>query len=195
VSGLGTVLAALARDLDDAGAPWAVVGGLAVSVRATPRFTSDVDVAVAVADDAGAEAVVRALLGAGYRLEAIVEQQALGRLATVRLRPPGASSFLVDLLFATSGVEGRVVGAATFEQVLGQQLPVATVGHLVVMKLLSVGPGRAKDQVDLDALALCLDAEEVARARAAAADLTARGFQRGRDLVGALEAWLAAQAP
>jgi len=33
----------------------ALVGGLAVSARTEPRFTRDLDVAVAVPDDAGAE--------------------------------------------------------------------------------------------------------------------------------------------
>ncbi len=33
------------------GLRWALIGGLAVAVRAEPRFTRDVDLAVAVADD------------------------------------------------------------------------------------------------------------------------------------------------
>ena len=39
---------------------FALVGGLAVGVRGEPRMTRDVDLAVAVADDAGAEDVVNA---------------------------------------------------------------------------------------------------------------------------------------
>ena len=45
------VLRQAAADLDAIGARWAVIGGLAVAFRAEPRFTKDVDVAVAVADD------------------------------------------------------------------------------------------------------------------------------------------------
>ena len=37
---------------------FAIVGGLAVSVRSRPRFTQDIDLAVAVSSDAEAEAVV-----------------------------------------------------------------------------------------------------------------------------------------
>ncbi len=41
----------LQGDLKAIGASWALVGGLAVSARAEPRTTRDIDVAVAVGDD------------------------------------------------------------------------------------------------------------------------------------------------
>ena len=41
--------------------PVFLVGGLAVSARCEPRFTRDIDIAVALADDAQAEKLVRAL--------------------------------------------------------------------------------------------------------------------------------------
>ena len=62
---MATVLTELARELRsfaavasgaDGAPPFAVVGGLAVSARTEPRFTRDVDVAVAVANEAAAEA-------------------------------------------------------------------------------------------------------------------------------------------
>jgi hypothetical protein len=43
------VLRAIGRLLDDRAQPWALVGGLAVSVRVEPRFTRDIDIAVGVA--------------------------------------------------------------------------------------------------------------------------------------------------
>jgi len=45
------ILAQVAADLETIGARWAVIGGLAVAIRAEPRFTKDVDLAVAVVDD------------------------------------------------------------------------------------------------------------------------------------------------
>lgn len=77
-----------------------MVGGLAVSARGEPRFTRDIDLALAVADDAMAEARVRDLVGRGYRVLASIEQEATGRLATVRLEAPGenAQGVVVDLL-------------------------------------------------------------------------------------------------
>jgi hypothetical protein len=38
-------------DLDALQVRWALIGGLAISVRSAPRFTKDLDFAVAVADD------------------------------------------------------------------------------------------------------------------------------------------------
>jgi hypothetical protein len=55
------VLRQAAADLNAIGARWAVIGGLAVAFRAEPRFTKDVDLAVAVADDAEAEGIVNRL--------------------------------------------------------------------------------------------------------------------------------------
>jgi hypothetical protein len=53
------VLSQAAEDLDAIGARWAVISGLPVAFRAEPRFTKDVDlaVAVAVADDEEAEGI------------------------------------------------------------------------------------------------------------------------------------------
>ena len=45
-------------DLNAVRARWALVGGLAVSARTIPRFTKDLDFAVAVADDGEAEETV-----------------------------------------------------------------------------------------------------------------------------------------
>ena len=78
-------LAAAASELTAAGKHFALVGGLAVSVRAEPRFTRDVDFAVAVADDPEAEALIYGLCKHGYTVAASVEHDARGRLATVRL--------------------------------------------------------------------------------------------------------------
>jgi hypothetical protein len=42
------VLRLVAESFGDLRVPWALIGGLAVSVRAEPRFTRDIDLAVAV---------------------------------------------------------------------------------------------------------------------------------------------------
>lgn len=52
VSSLSVVLSRTIRDLTLAEARFALVGGLAVSARAEPRLTRDIDLAVA-ADDEG----------------------------------------------------------------------------------------------------------------------------------------------
>ena len=98
-----TLLDVIAR-LNWLGAGCALIGGLAVSARTEPRFTRDVDLAVSVADDSAAESVVNHLVRRGFVVLAVVEQEAVGRLATVRLVPPSQTEegVVVDLLFASS---------------------------------------------------------------------------------------------
>jgi hypothetical protein len=108
----------LAADLDSHRREWAVVGGFAVSARAEPRFTSDIDAAVLVRDDADSEDLVRSLLAQRYRLLASVEQDQTGRLATVRLACPVGDGdvVVVDLLFASSGIEQEIIQAADYDE-------------------------------------------------------------------------------
>lgn len=76
---LEVALTTLLHEFSRHGTAAALVGGLAVSARTEPRFTRDVDLAVAVADDAEAEAVVRFLVGRGCATVAVVEQEATYR--------------------------------------------------------------------------------------------------------------------
>ncbi|MDN5759988.1 MAG: nucleotidyl transferase AbiEii/AbiGii toxin family protein [Tomitella sp.] len=184
----------IACDLHALEVRWALVGGFAVSVRTEPRFTRDVDVAVAVDGDPAAERLVAALTGAGYRLDAIVEQDAVGRLATARMIAPGADRLgvVVDLLFATAGIEPEVVDSAELLEVLpGVPMPVATVGHLVALKLLARDDEtRPQDSGDLRALRAVLGVADRAAARSAAALIVERGFARDRPLVELTDAYL-----
>jgi hypothetical protein len=66
-------LCQISRELTQARIPFALVGGLAVSVRTEPRFTRDADLAVALASDAAAEALIHNLRTHGYGIEAVVE--------------------------------------------------------------------------------------------------------------------------
>ncbi len=130
---LEAALRRIAADLGKYGRKWALVGGFAVSARAEPRFTRDIDAAVVVADDADGESLVRLLLTDGYRVMASVEQDETGRLATVRLSSPlTGDDVVVDLLFASSGIEPEVVQAAEVTEVVpGLKLPIALTGHLI----------------------------------------------------------------
>jgi hypothetical protein len=126
-------------DLDALKVRWALIGGFAISVRSVPRFTKDLDFAVAVADDSEAEDVVHRLRGRGYQPAETLEQDYVERLSGVRLEHAG-SDVVVDLLFASSGIEGEVVsGAARLEVLPGLSVPVAATGHLIALKVLA-GP-------------------------------------------------------
>ncbi|MFN8612881.1 MAG: hypothetical protein U0931_35410 [Vulcanimicrobiota bacterium] len=99
--------------LEVSGTSWCLIGGLAVGARTDPRFTKDADLAVSVATDEESEHLVFALQAAGYHIWAILEQTTTGRLATARLAPPGGHDGLViDLLFASSGIERSIVSRA-----------------------------------------------------------------------------------
>jgi predicted DNA-binding ribbon-helix-helix protein len=76
------LLTRVAADLRSLNARHAVVDGHAVSARTEPRFTRDLDFAVAVADDRQAQQLAGALAARGYRIVAAIEQESTGRLAT-----------------------------------------------------------------------------------------------------------------
>ena len=186
------VLVAATRAIGDLRRGFAMVGGLATSLRGEPRTTRDVDLAIAVVDDADAEALVRDLTGRGYQVAAILEQEATGRLATVRLISAVDGVTVVDLMFASCGIEPEIVAAATPVELSGTSIPVASRGHLVAMKLLSRDDvTRPQDAADLAALREKLDSTDIEVARAACSLIEARHANRGRDLGAAVEAWLA----
>lgn len=168
----------------------ALVGGLAVSARAEPRLTRDADFAVGVASDAQAESLVHSLVERGYRLVATVEQETAERLATVRLTQSDTDhSVVVDLLFASSGIEPEIVDAAERLEILPNlQVPVATVGHLMALKVLARDDRqRPADADDLRSLASIATDDDWNEAIDAARLITSRGFDRGRDLLTSVE--------
>lgn len=182
----------IVSDLRELGRRFALVGGLAVSARTEPRLTRDADLAVLVADDRDAETLVRDLQERGWRVVAAIEQDAVRRLATVRLSLAGhdARGTVVDLLFASSGIEPELVAAAdAIEAVPGFGVPVARLGHLIALKVLARDDRtRPHDRVDLAALLSRADATALGEARMSLALITRRGFHRGRDLLAALDA-------
>jgi len=195
VTRLQQVLADIAAVFDAAGIDWALVGGLAVSVYVPPRFTRDVDVAVTAADDAEAERLVFRLQQAGYRVTMALEQETAARLATVRVLPANEppEGVVVDLMFASSGIEVEICRDATAIEVFpGLIAPVARPGHLVALKILSSDDvRRPQDMADVRALLRTLDAVEMTRAQDAVGQITARGYHRGRDLSAGLARLLA----
>jgi hypothetical protein len=69
MTSLEAALCQISRELTEARIPFALVGGLALSVRTEPRFTRDADLAVALASDAAAEALIHNLRTHGYGKE------------------------------------------------------------------------------------------------------------------------------
>lgn len=192
-SSLLTGLASAVECLQEANLDFALVGGMAVSVRAEPRFTRDIDLAVAVVDDSEAQGVARFLSNRGYRIVTLVEQTRRDRLATIRFSSsnlmPDQPGIILDLLFASSGIEAEVVNAAEFIEIAENiTLKVATTAHLVALKVLSRDPqDRLQDEIDLQLLLRETTEEDWIDVRRALRLMRDRGFNRGRDLLGDFE--------
>ncbi len=183
------VLEEFAEDLVQLSVNFALVGGLAVSVRAVPRFTHDVDVAVQVSGDCHAEQLIHALIGRGYHCETVIEQKQAERLATCRLKPRrSADGILTDVIFATCGIESEITGAATDAALeSGVVVPVAQVADLLAMKLLSTAEHRYQDEQDIIELLRVAEADDVEQTRSRLRLITDRGFHRGRSLLDDLD--------
>jgi hypothetical protein len=187
---LGEALARVCNELAALRVPFALVGGLAVSARAEPRLTRDVDLAIAVTDDEMAERQISMLVSRGYAVTATVEQTKTARLATVRLAAPGATALVVDLLFASCGIEAEIVAAAEPLEILpGLVIPVARAGHLIAMKLLARDDReRPQDLDDIRALVGIATSADRRLVTKAIGLISKRGFARGRDLAAAWRA-------
>jgi single-stranded DNA-specific DHH superfamily exonuclease len=187
VTELERLLRSATAILEGAGRSFALVGGLAVSVRADPRLTRDADLVVAVSTEGDAQQVLMTMIANRFRVVATIEQLAAGRLATARL-VTDHEGVVLDLLFASSGIEPEIVAAAETVEVLpGLELPVASVGHLIAMKLLARDDRhRPQDADDLLALSAIASAADWAEASEAVGLIVERGFARQRDLLAAL---------
>lgn len=184
----------ITEDLDGSQRAWCLIGGLAVSARTEPRTTRDVDVIVSVPDDTGAEATIFSLQEAGYRVMKVLEQTSTGRLATVRLLPPNEREGgpLVDLLFASSSIEPEIAAAADRLRILPKlTIPVATIGHLVALKVLAHDSRkRPQDADDIRALLGEAAMKDVEQAREALRLIEMRGAHRGKALLAELDKFL-----
>jgi predicted nucleotidyltransferase len=174
------------------GVEFAVVGGIAVSLRTIERFTKDVDFAISVEGDREAEAIVDSLRQAGFSIAMFLERDEDGRLATVRLTSGGEVEVFVDLLFATSGIENEVIADATPLEVFpGFVVKLASIPALIAMKLLSADwDTRPQDVIDLRYLFKSASQDEIARVSKLIDLITERGFNRNKDLQKDLDGYI-----
>jgi predicted nucleotidyltransferase len=169
--------------------PFALVGGLAVSVRGEVRFTRDVDLVLSVGET-DLDRIVRDLRAARYEIHALFEHEVARRTSLVRLVTREAIH--VDLLVASSGIEPEIVADATIVEIPGVGgVPVATAEDLLATKVLAMGPRRRQDLDDAIRLVLSNPDLDLERVRARLALISARGFDRGQVLSGKLQQVLA----
>jgi len=160
----------------------AIVVGCGLRVRAR-RGTRGVgaDRGAFRADDASVERLIREAAGRGYRAFSLLEHDVAKRVATVRLR---SENGILDLLFASSGIEFEIVRDAEDMEVLpGVRVKVSRVPHLMALKLLArddrTRPQDLADLVRLKAVATVADCE---RLRELVVLIEQRGYHRNRPL-------------
>jgi len=177
-------LADIAGWLTKRGIRFALVGGLAVSIRAEVRFTRDVDLALMVTEEA-LESLVRDLRATGYAIHAVLEHEVAKRTATVRLVTRDAIN--VDLLAASCGIEPEIVAAAEPIEIPGiGRVPIARAEDLLAMKVLSMTNRRLQDRDDAMKLVLTNESLDLDLVRARLLLVEERGFARGQDLMSKL---------
>ena len=182
----------IVRLLRETGVRFALIGGIAVSYHSVERTTKDIDLAVAVESDAEAESLVRTLTRRGYRIATVIEQDEADRLSTVRLVSQVDDEILVDLLFASSGIESEIVsGAEEIEVFPNVFMPVGNRASLIALKVLSANlKTRLKDILDLQNLLDRANPEEIDIARDLLSLITERGYNRNKDLQKDLDGYI-----
>lgn len=116
-----------------------------------------------------------------------MEQKDIGRLATVRFLVPEDEAaedeedgLIVDLMFASSGVEPEIVAASERMMVMQELVvPIVRTGHLFALKVLA---GRPKDLQDCQFLWRRMGPTDLQEARETLELINQRRFHRGKNL-------------
>ena len=155
-----------------------------------PRTTKDIDIVVSVPDEAQGDNLKDLLLTRGYTTPQILMHTTPTRRMgwRVLIPPSRETSIPLDILVSVCGIENDIVAKSTAIEILpGLSLPVASLGHLIAMKVLSQNPfERLQDRVDL--LALLGNATEQDRivVEHSLNEIAHRGFAGERDLIAEL---------
>ena len=149
-------LGRLLQRLTDAGVDFVVIGGVAVIVQSSPRFTRDLDICYAT-DRENLERLGQLLVDLGARLRGIdgdlpfvPDVAALRRTEMLTLTTPEGD---IDLLADPPGSPGYAAlkRNASRIEIDGRVLLVASIDDLIAMKRAT---GRPQDVVDLESLEL-----------------------------------------
>lgn len=151
---LETVLADLARRLEEVGIPYMVVGGMANAVWGSPRSTVDLDVTVLL-DPAAAPSVVQSL-GAAYTSRVGDAEGFAVETRVLPLRHVGGVQ--IDVIFALLPFEEEAIRRSVSIDVQGTPVRFCTPEDLVLHKIVSE---RDRDRKDV---------EEILRRRMATLD-------------------------
>ena len=179
------------RLLESRGLTFAVIGGLAVSLRAEPRFTADIDIVVA-ADLLDPPDLLSYTPGSTFQplLEDEAETfQEFQHIVPLIHTPTGTK---VDLAIGLSGFEQQAVERAEVIPLFGQPVRVVAAEDLLLFKVMA---GRARDDQDATNLLLRqgskLDWEYLTETAAGLDEALAMGIsERLDELRASVQRWL-----
>jgi hypothetical protein len=143
---LVAALAAVDRWLTAVHVPYALIGGIAVSLQASPRFTQDIDVLI-WADDARWPEWLAAAPAHGIRPR--IDDAAAFAAGTRVLLLVHETGVPIDVSCGALPFEREVVASAVRIDAAGLSIPVATPGHLLVLKAIA---DRPRDHADIESL-------------------------------------------
>jgi hypothetical protein len=146
--------ATLVRALIDEGVDFVIVGGIAVVLQAMPRFTKDLDICYALAQE-NLDALGRVLVALKARLRGVSEDvpfvpdgRMLRHTQIVCLTTPSGD---IDLIVNPDGAPGydALRRRADLMELAGRTVRVASIEDMLAMKRAA---GRPQDLVDLESL-------------------------------------------
>ena len=144
---LSNALQSLVEWLSGQKIPYVLIGGVAVSLLAKPRFTQDVDVAVSFDVDRLEELIASA---AAYGLTPRRQDAvAFARRNRVLLLRHDATAISVDMSFIAMPFEEEMIASAQVAEIGGLQLRLPRPEDLIIMKTVA---HRSQDMVDVEYL-------------------------------------------
>jgi hypothetical protein len=165
---LERALDALSRALTESGAPWMVIGGIAVIARGVRRFTTDIDAAVR------GDAVRPKKLLEVFRKHGIVTRipraLSFADANLVLLLRHERTGVDLDVSLAWSAFEHEALAGSTLADFGSIRVPMCTAADLVVFKAIA---SRPVDLADAEALLALYPDIDTARARRRVAELSA----------------------
>lgn len=199
MKGMFSSIKTVVNDLNDITSEWALIGALAASFHSEPRTTQDIDIALALRTTEEQEVLIKKLLSRGYHNKQILMQ--VGPFLTMgcRLQIPSnfSNTISLDLLFNASGIEDEIVEQAAIMDLLpGLKVRIASLGHILAMKIVSQNDGnRIKDKLDVQGLLQAASTEDLSMAREALKLIHSRGRNYKKDLLIELEKDIEKHAP
>lgn len=187
MSGILTQLRTVAEELNQTNAKWALAGALAVSTHTEPRTTRDIDVVIILTNEDERRKFIDGLIQRGFSTPSIIMHVAPTHKLGTRLQVPASSgtSVALDLLHSSSGIEAEIIANAVKLEIFPKLVvPVACIGHLIAMKILSQNDvDRIKDRDDLQKLFKVASKDDLLLAKESVQLIQKRGFNRGLDLL------------